>query len=185
MPRLKCRYVYTVGGMGVTACFGTLVAAAATQNLELAMLGAVTFFGCLAIVLVALAFEWLDRGRRIQDRVDVLEQERAKYHAARAFLDVEAERAVSANEARELKAAEVTAEERAAMRQEYDTKLSENVATMDNTRTKEVKEAWLLGFKAGQSGLTEDAPEAGGILIPWPLPVPQGDTTKGAGRNRN
>lgn len=183
MQRLNWRYAHGLSGTVIAASLGGLTVAAITRNLELAMLCSETFFTSLAALLVALAFVWVARARRVQDRVDQLSGETAKYSAARAVLDVEAERAASASEKRDRESVETLAAERTALQKEYADKLCEELAKMGATRAQDVTKAWLLGFSTGQAGLTEDARETGGVVIPWP--VPQGDTAAGAGRYRN
>lgn len=181
MKRLNWRYVYGASSTVITASLGGLLAAAIKRNLELAMLCSETFFASLAALLVAAAFTWIGHSRRLQGRIDQLASEKAKYSAARAVLDVEAERAAVATEKRDQEAIDDLAAERMALQKEYADKLCEELAQMAKTRAKEVSKAWLLGFNSGQAGLTEDIRETGGVLIPWPLP--QDDT--GAGRYRN
>lgn len=183
MQRLNWRHAYGLSGAVITASLGGLLAAAVTRNLELGMLCSETFFASLAALLVALAFAWIGQGRRVQDKVDQLASETAKYSAARAVLDVEAERAASANEKRDRESAEALAAERAALQAEYAEKLCDELTKMGETRARDITKAWLLGFTTGQKGLTEDVRETGGVIIPWPLS--QGDTAAGAGRYRN
>jgi hypothetical protein len=183
MRRLNWRYAHGLSGTVIAASLGGLLASALTRNLELAMLCSETFFASIAGLLVALAFTWVGRARRVQDRVDQLAGETARYSAARAVLDVEAERAASASEKRDQESVEALAAERAALQKEYADRLCEELSKRDATRAGDITKAWLLGFSTGQKGLTEDVRETSGVVIPWP--VPQGDTAAGAGRYRN
>lgn len=182
MQRLKWGYIYWIASTIMAASTGALLTATVTSNLELAMLGSELFFASLAGLLVALAFAWLNRARRIQTKADELDLERAKYNTALILLDAEAERAANANEAREHAMDEALAAARDALEKDHSEKLHAMAEEASNARAKEIKRAWLLGYEVGLAGLTEDEPHTGGILIPWPVPPVHGGRATSSGR---
>jgi hypothetical protein len=170
---------FKLGVAGLAGSTVALTVAAFTRNLELALLATEAFLASLGAVLTALAFIWLARAKRIQDKCDALDQERSKYYAARAVLDVEAERALHASEASARLARDTLIAEREALQQEYEAKLAASQTEMDRTRVDECKKAWLLGIDHERRGLVEEPPDTDRTVIPWPHPQPR--NAKGAG----
>jgi hypothetical protein len=177
----RLTWAFKLGVAGLVGSTVALTVAAFTRNLELALLSSEVFLASLGTVLTALAFIWLARAKRIQDKCDALDQERSKYYAARAVLDVEAERALHASEASARHARETIERERAALQQEYEAKLAASQAEMDQTRVDECKKAWLLGIDHERRGLVEEPLDTSRTVIPWPVTPPRDDTAKGAG----